>query len=528
MIFTRKASGMESSFRWWLGWIFMVGAAQGWAEGVIARDPVASPPNIIILYADDLGFGDLGCYGADGLATPNLDRMAAEGVRFTNFYATAATCTPSRYSVLTGRYPWRNPRARILAGDAPMIIGRNELTLPAALKRAGYATSVVGKWHIGLGDGKIDWNGEIRPAPVDVGFDESFIMAATNDRVPCVYVKDRRVVGLDPADPLEVFYGKENPFPEVPTGRSHPELLTMPHSDRQHWDTIVNGVPRIGFCRGGKAATWDDETMTEVFLAQAKDFMTRRQGGPFFLYYALHQPHVPRLPSARFKGVSAKGPRGDVILELDWVVGEVLAQVNALGLAKNTLVVFSSDNGPVLNDGYRDQSAELNGEHRPAGPLRGGKYSLFDGGCRVPALVWGPGRVKPGTSNALLSQVDLLASLSALAGVELAAAELADGRRLDRVFLGRDPVGRDLVVTEGFGAKTVLRQGPWVYLPAHPGAPRFGDKDIESGNSSEPQLYNSETDSGQRRNLAAEQPERVEALRALLEAELAESAHVRL
>lgn len=313
----------------------------------------AAPPNFVVIYADDLGFGDLGVYGADGLPTPNLDRMAAEGVRFTDCYATAATCTPSRYSLLTGRYPWRNPRAKILAGDAPMIIGAEEKTLPAVLRRAGYATSVVGKWHIGLGEGNIDWNGDIRPTPLDVGFDESFIMAATNDRVPCVYVEGRRVLNLDPKDPLEVYYGEKNPFSEVPTGRTHPELLTMRHSDQQHFDTIVNGVPRIGFSRGGKAATWDDTTMTDVFLGRAKDFITRKKDGPFFLYLALHQPHVPRIPSPRFSGASAKGARGDVIMELDWMVGEVLAHVKKLGLAENTVVVFSSDNGPVLIDGDR-------------------------------------------------------------------------------------------------------------------------------------------------------------------------------
>jgi arylsulfatase A-like enzyme len=479
----------------------------------------ASPksPNIVILYADDLGFGDLGCYGADGIPTPHLDVMAAEGVRFTDFYATAATCTPSRYSLLTGSYPWRNPHARILAGDAPMIIGPNELTLPAALKRAGYSTSVVGKWHIGLGNGKIDWNTEIRPTPVDVGFDESFIMAATNDRVPSVFVKDRHVVNLDPKDPLEVVYGDKNPFPEVPTGRTHPELLSMKHSDKQHFDTIVNGVPRIGFSRGGKSATWDDTTMTDVFLGQAKDFITRKKDSPFFLYMALHQPHVPRIPSARFKGASTKGPRGDVIMELDWVVGEVLAHLKALGLAENTIVVFSSDNGPILRDGYLDDSEELTGKHRPAGPLRGGKYSLFDGGTRVPTIVWAPGRVKPGVSSALISQVDFLASFAHIAGAPLADSERADSLRLDDAILGRTEKARDYLVTEGFGAKTLLRGGNWVYIPPYPGPRLFGDKTVESGNSSEPQLYDLSTDIGQRENLASTKKEQVEVMAGILE-----------
>ena len=476
-----------------------------------------SPPNIVIIYADDLGFGDLGCYGASGIPTPNLDQMAAEGVRFTNFYATAATCTPSRYSLLTGSYPWRNPRAHILDGDAPIIIGPDELTLPGALKRAGYATSVVGKWHLGLGDGKIDWNGEIRPAPVDVGFDESFVMAATNDRVPSVFVKDRRVHDLDPNDPLEVLYGNENPFPEVPTGRSHPELLTLRHGDQQHFDTIVNGVPRIGFCRGGKTATWDDTTMTDVFLERSKDFITRRQAGPFFLYLALHQPHVPRIPSARFKGASAKGARGDVIMELDWMVGEVLAHLRALCIADNSVVVFSSDNGPILLDGYQDRADELTGEHRPSGPLRGGKYSLFDGGTRVPTIVWAPSRVQPGESHALLSQLDFLASFSHLAGVPLAEAERADGLQLADAILGKTDRGRESLVTEGIGSKTLVREANWVYIPPYPGDAFVTNKAVESGTAPEPQLYDLSADVGQRANLAAAQPGRVRAMGALLE-----------
>lgn len=481
---------------------------------------MASPtrPNIVIINADDLGFGDLGCYGADGIPTPNLDRMASDGVRFTSLYATAATCTPSRYSLLTGSYPWRNPRAKILAGDAPMIIGKDELTLPAALRRAGYATSAIGKWHIGLGNGTIDWSGEIRPSPVDVGFDESFIMAATNDRVPCVYVKNRRVHNLAPGDRLEVVYDEKNPFPEIPTGRTHPELLAMPHSDEQHFDTVVNGVPRIGFSRGGTSATWDDTTMAEVFLAQTKDFLTRKKDGPFFLYLALHQPHVPRIPSKRFAGASDKGARGDVIMELDWMVGEVLGYLKNLGLDRNTIVVFTSDNGPILDDGYKDQAAERNGTHRPAGPLRGGKYSLFDGGARVPAIVWAPGLAKPGESDALLSQVDFLASFAHLAGRDLDPSEMADSQQMASALLGKSRQGRDSLVTEGFGAKTVLREGNWVLIPPYPGPQLFGDKTVESGNSDKAQLYDLSTDIGQRTNLASGQPERVAAMSGLLAA----------
>ncbi|WP_221773416.1 sulfatase family protein [Ruficoccus amylovorans] len=482
--------------------------------------------NFVIIYADDLGFGDLACYGASGIPTPNLDRMAAEGLRFTNSYATAATCTPSRYSLLTGSYPWRNPGAKILAGDAPMIITEDEPTLPRILARAGYRSAVVGKWHIGLGEGAIDWNADIRPTPLDVGFDESFIMAATNDRVPCVYVDGRRVANLDPSDPLEVRYAKENPFSEVPTGRTHPELLTTWHSDSQHWDAIVNGVGRIGFCRGGKSAQWDDETMAEVFLERAKGFISRSKEQPFFLYYALHQPHVPRIPSPRFRGATALGPRGDVIAELDWCVGQLLEHLRAEGLDEDTLVIFSSDNGPILDDGYADQARELCGCHRPSGPLRGGKYSVFDGGARVPMILRAPGLAPAGQeSAALFSHADLPTSLAVLAGIAPEQAACVDGVDMSAVLTGQDEVGRESLVTEGIGARTVLRHGTWIYIPPHPGPARFADKDTESGFSPEPQLYDLTTDIGQRENLASYCPARVQSLAEELAAIQADTHH---
>lgn len=475
-------------------------------------------PNFIIIYADDLGFGDLGCYGASGIPTPYLDQMAQEGIRFTNSYATAATCTPSRYSLLTGAYPWRNQRAQILDGDAPMIIAPDERTLPGTLREAGYSTAVIGKWHIGLGEGKVDWNEDISPCPLDTGFDESYVMAATNDRVPCVYVDGRRVENLDPNDRLEVVYGGKNPFPDVPTGKDNPELLRMSHSDGQHYDTIVNGVGRIGFSRGGTAAQWDDETMTDVFLERAKTFVTDNKDKPFFLYYALHQPHVPRIPSPRFAGSTDKGPRGDVIAELDWCVGEIIAHLKSLDLDEETIVVFSSDNGPVLDDGYLDSASEKCGDHQPAGPLRGGKYSMFDGGARVPMILRAPGRVESNTENAaLFSHVDFLASFAHLAGIELSAQQAADSQEMSCVLLGADTTGRENLVTEGIGAKTVVREKNWVYLPPHEGDPILADKGIETGCSLEPQLYNLDDDIGQREDLATSHPEKVDAMHQLLE-----------
>ncbi len=477
-------------------------------------------PNIVVMYADDLGFGDLNCYGASGIPTPNLDRLAGRGVRFTNAYAAAATCTPSRYSLLTGSYPWRNENAAILPGDAPLIIEDGCPTIPSVLKQAGYTSAVVGKWHLGLGHGSIDWNGDIAGTPLDVGFDRSFIMAATNDRVPCVYVDGRRVKDLDPEDPITVVYDKDAPplEGELPRGKDHPELLDMRYS-HGHDDSIVNGVSRIGRMAGGSQALWDDREMAEVFLAEAKRFVSDPSDQPFFLYYALHQPHVPRIASRRFEGATEHGPRGDVIVEMDWCIGQMLDFLDQQGLADDTLVIFTSDNGPVLDDGYHDQAVQLNGDHRMAGPLRGSKYSLYDGGTRVPTIAAWPGHVPEGIeSDALLCQVDLLASLAALAGAPLPDHSGPDSLNHLEGWLGRSDAGRRELVAEGVSRTRLLREGSWTMIPPHEGVFMDTNKNVELGKMPEPQLYDLSEDIGQIRNLAAEQPERVERMQARLEA----------
>ncbi|MDR2472605.1 MAG: sulfatase-like hydrolase/transferase, partial [Tannerella sp.] len=308
-------------------------------------------PNVLVIIADDLGYGDVSCYGSATIKTPNIDRIAADGICFTQGYSTSATSTPSRYALLTGMYPWRNKDAKILPGDAPLIIGTEVQTLPKLMREAGYTTGTIGKWHLGLGRGQVDWNTTVSPNPTDIGYDYSYIQAATNDRVPCVFVENGRVDNLDPADPIYVSY-KEN-FEGEPTGKLNPELLKM-HPSHGHDMSIVNGVPRIGFMKGGKSALWTDETMAEVFVTKAKQFISENRSKPFFLYFGLHQPHVPRVPNAQFVGKSGMGARGDAILEADWGVGELLDYLDELGLADNTLVIFSSDNGPVVDDGYQD------------------------------------------------------------------------------------------------------------------------------------------------------------------------------
>ena len=393
----------------------------------LATKALAAPakkPNIVVIYADDAGYGDLSCYGATRVTTPNLDRLAAGGLRLTNAHSPSATCTPSRFALLTGEYAWRKSGTGVLPGDASLIIAPGRVTLPSALQAQGYATGAVGKWHLGLGNGSLDWNGEIKPGPLEIGFDHAFIIPATGDRVPCVFVEDHRVANLDPSDPIRVSY--KEPFPGEPTGAAHPELLRM-HPSHGHADAIVNGVSRIGFMTGAKQALWVDEDIADTITRKATAFIDRNRDRPFFLYFATHDIHVPRLPNARFAGKTGMGPRGDAIVELDWSVGQVLDCLDRNGLTRNTLVIFSSDNGPVVDDGYKDEAVEKLGAHKPAGPYRGGKYSNFDGGTRVPMIVRWPGQVTPDSqSNALTSHVDLLASLAGLAGYKLPPGSAPD------------------------------------------------------------------------------------------------------
>jgi arylsulfatase A-like enzyme len=459
-------------------------------------------PNIIFIYADDLGYGDLGAYGATEINTPNMDALANGGIRFTNGYATSATCTPSRYALLTGIYPWREKEAKILPGTAPLLIKTNQMTIPKMLKEKGYYTGIVGKWHLGLGEGNLDWNKKITPSPNEVGFDYSYVMAATQDRVPTVYIENGMVVGLNPSDPIEVSYYKN--FEEEPTAISHPELVKMKWH-HGHNNSIVNGVPRIGFMKGGKSALWNDEEMSDTFLGKANEYVKNHKDTPFFLYYAMQQPHVPRIPNARFAGKSGLGPRGDVILEADWTIGEFIKTLEKEGLLENTLIVLSSDNGPVLNDGYYDDAVAKTGNHKPAGPLKGGKYSLFEAGTRIPFIVSWKGKIKPAVSDALVCQIDLFESLASLVGSK---QKTNDSENLIGVFTGKSEKGRKNLVLEA-ASKTAFRKGDWAMIPPYKGAALNSDVAIETGNSINYQLYNLKEDIGQKNNLAKLNPNKL-------------------
>lgn len=415
-------------------------------------------PNILIIYGDDLGYGDVGINGAKGVNTPYIDQLAKNGINFTDAHCSSATSTPSRYSLLTGSYAFRN-NAAILPGDAPLLIDPGKGTLPSMLQKAGYKTAVIGKWHLGLGRGEVNWNEEIKPGPREVGFDYSFLIPATGDRVPCVYIENQHVVGSEANDPITVSYVQE--FDDYPTGTEHPELLRM-KSDSQHSNTIINGIGRIGYMKGGEKTLWVDEEFPILLTNKAKTFMEENQSSPFFLYFSFHDIHVPRVPNPMFIGKSTMGPRGDAIAQMDWCVGQLIKKIEELDLSRNTLIILTSDNGPVLDDGYEDRAVELLGDHKPTGPFSGGKYSAFEAGTRVPTIVSWPGVVTPGISDALLSQVDLYASLAQLTGQELVLNDAPDSQGLLNTWLGKSRKGRKLMLEESF--TLAIRDGKWKYI----------------------------------------------------------------
>lgn len=465
----------------------------------------AEKPNVIVILADDLGFGDVSAYGSTTISTPNIDRLANGGVCFTNGYATSATSTPSRYGLLTGQYPWKNKNAKILPGDAPLLIQESQFTLPRMMQECGYTTGAIGKWHLGMGNGNVDWNKTVKPGAREIGFDYSCLIAATNDRVPTVYVENGDVVGLDPNDPIEVSYKKN--FEGEPTALTNPEMLKMEWS-HGHNQSIVNGIPRIGFMRGGEKARWVDEDMADYFVNKVKDFVSEHKGEPFFLYYGLHQPHVPRAPHSRFVGATTMGPRGDAIVEADWCVGELLKHLEKEGILENTIIVFSSDNGPVLDDGYKDEAVEKVGKHSPTGGLRGGKYSLFDGGAHVPFFVYWKDTVKPVVSDALVCQIDLMASLASMLGCRIPDG-LDTQNQLD-ALLGRSLQGRKDLVLEADG-RLAYRTADWALIMPYKGKERNLTGN-ELGNIGEYGLFDLKNDRTQQENLAKQRPEMVDEL----------------
>ena len=490
-----------------------------------AADVRGDRPNVVIIVADDLGYGDLGCYGATPIKTPNVDRLAAAGVRFTAGYAPSSTCTPTRYSLMTGEYAWRQSEKRtaILDGDAPLCIEPGRLTLPQSMKNAGYRTGAIGKWHLGLGDGRVavNFNGEIRPGPLEIGFDYCHIIPATVDRVPSVWIENDRVVDLDRADPIAVSYQKD--FGVEPNGVDRPDLLKV-GADRQHSGTIVNGISRIGYMKGGKSARFKDEELPGTVARKSIEFLEANRARPFFLYVGLFEPHVPRVAVAPFAGSSEIGVRGDVIQQMDWVTGEILGALARLELADNTLVIFTSDNGPVLFDGYTDRSREDTKDHHPAGGLRGWKYLVYEGGCRVPLIARWPARIRPRVTDQMFGLVDLYATLAKIGGGIFSPDSAPDSLDLSPVLLGdTDSQLRDQTVLHGIANTLSLRSGDWKYVPATADGPASGmgsganpsDARFAESHIAEPQLFNLRTDPAETKNVIGDFPEKAAELRRL-------------
>ena len=471
----------------------------------------APKPNVIVILADDIGYGDLGCYGATKVKTPNLDLLAKKGLRFTDAHAAAATCTPTRYAMMTGQYAFRKKGTNILPGDANIIVEPGQTTVQSVFKKAGYTTGAVGKWHLGLGKKTIDWNADIKPGPLEIGFDYAFLIPATGDRVPCVYVENHRVVGLDPKDPITVNY--QDRIGTAPTGKERPDLLKMKLSNG-HDQTIVNGISRIGYMTGGKKALWVDEDMAKTITGKAVDFITRNQKKPFYLYFATHDIHVPRVPEARFKGSSGCGVRCDAIQELDWSVGQIMATLERLKLAENTLLIFTSDNGAVIDDGYADGSVENANGHQASGVLRGGKYSMYEGGTRLPFIARWPARIKPGESTALVCQVDLMNSFAALTGGKLAEEDGPDSFNVLPALLGESQQGRDYLVEQAAGLS--IRKGNWKLVPKRPGLDGKKGNSRRAPEGLETELFDLSKDLAEQNNIAASHPEIVEQMSELL------------
>jgi arylsulfatase A-like enzyme len=482
----------------------------------MATVSLAKKPNVVVIYGDDVGYADVGVYGSKLIPTPNIDKLAAGGIRFTDGHCSAATCTPSRFSLLTGVHGFRHG-VRILAPNAPLTIPTDILTLPKVFKQAGYTTGVVGKWHLGIGQKgtPVDWNGDVKPGPLEVGFDSCFLLPSTNDRVPCVYVVNHRVLNLDPNDPLYVGNIKDaDPrSTQYPDAKKNPEAMTYYKSTHGHNNSVINGIGRIGFMAGGKAALWNDETMADEFVKQTEIWLEKHKEEPFFLFFSSQDIHVPRAPHPRFQGKTGLGHRGDAMVAFDWATGAIMNALDKHGLTENTIVIFSSDNGPVYDDGYDDgtkvqtSTKEVDQGHDGSGPYRGGKYQIYEGGTRVPFIIRWPARIKAGSvSDAMVNQIDLLASFAEMLDVELPDDQAQDSRNMLDTFLGESDKGLPYMIEEA--RQLAIRKGKWKLIRGQQGNKRGPPKN---------ELFDLSTDIGEKNNLVDQHPEVVKELDTLLQ-----------
>lgn len=472
-------------------------------------------PNVVLIYGDDVGYGDVGANGSKMIPTPNIDRLAQNGLNFTDGHSSSQNCSPSRYALLTGEHPIRTG-VKILGATRPLAIEPGTFTLPDLFKKAGYHTAIIGKWHLGLGDGKgektvdVDWNGEIKPGPLEVGFDYSFVIPVKNDNAPCVYMRNHRIVNLDPADPIFISkkladVREKTGSTQYPCGVETPEAMTYYKGMPGHDSSVINGIGRMMYMAGGKAALWDDETISDTLVEEARNYIAAQKDKPFFLYFPSQAIHTPRTPHPRFHGKTKLTYRGDAMVELDWKVGEVMKTLKKHGLDQNTIVIFSSDNGPAYSNGYYDgttaviKKEPLDRGHDASGIYRGGKGNVNEGGTRVPFIVSWPGKIKPGISDALVGQIDLLASFADFLDIELPAGAAHDSRDLFDTFLGKSDQGADYML-QGTRGKSALRLGSWKYIAGTPG-----------------KLYDLSVDPGEDNDLAKTNPETLQLMQKKLE-----------
>ncbi|MCF7847622.1 MAG: arylsulfatase [Kiritimatiellales bacterium] len=470
-------------------------------------------PNVVLIFADDLGYGDLSCYGATKVQTPNIDKLATEGRRFTDAHSASAVCSPSRYGLLTGRYPYRRNFWGPISTKEPLTIDPERLTLARLLKEADYATACIGKWHLGFGKDEPDWNGDLKPGPLELGFDYYYGIPSVNSGPPFVFVENHRIVGLDPNDPL--MHGKPSVTKEYP---------------EKGWKA------KIGGAEAAHRLYVDDQIGTTLKKKAVEWLKQQKKGKPFFMYLATTNIHHPFTPAPRFVGTSGCGPYGDFIHELDWIVGEVMATLDEMGVAENTLVVFTSDNGGMLH--VTGQAAWEAG-HRLNGDLLGFKFGAWEGGHRVPFITRWPGRIPSGTTSAqLISQIDLLATFAAIIDRPLQQNEGPDSINQLANFTGTpdSPTRKTLVISPNSPKHLTVRQGKWVYIPAQDEGGFQGKKkgdhlfagaaalpfagktnsDVVDGkirkDAPPAQLYNLEKDPCQTMNLYSKYPEVVKKL----------------
>jgi len=424
--------------------LFLLTALLGFAQ---------QKPNIVVIFADDLGYGDTSIYGATKIQTPNIDQLAREGRRFTDAHTASAVCTPSRYILLTGEYAFRTDHWSPVFLKVGLIIDENKKTVADIMKDDGYATACIGKWHLGFGEDTPNWNGDLKPGPLELGFDYYFGMPVVNSHPPFVYVENHRVVGLDANDPF--VYGQ---LPKTKVIEEKRKLDDIGGAEKAHdlYDDY-----QVGTTLAGKAVSW---------IKMHKD-------EPFFLYFPTTNIHHPFTPHTRFQGTSEAGRYGDFVHELDWIVGEVTRTLEEEGLADNTLIIFTSDNGGMINLGGQEA---WNRGHQQNGDLLGFKFDAWEGGHRVPFIARWPGKIPAGSvSNQLISTVDLMATLAAVTGQELKDDDAPDSFNILPALTGDTAkVVRDhLVLAPLRKAHLSLRSGDWVYISG-PAGGGFGNPSV--------------------------------------------------